>query len=49
VIGPSLAVDGSFSAIFIAIGLLGQHALRGALTRPTAMKVTGALIVVMGV
>jgi cytochrome c-type biogenesis protein len=49
VLGPSLAFVGSFSAIFIALGLLGQQALRGALTGPTALKVSGALIVVMGV
>jgi cytochrome c-type biogenesis protein len=49
VIGPSLAFVGSFSAIFIALGLLGQQALRGALTGPTALKVCGGLIVAMGV
>ncbi|MBV9472214.1 MAG: cytochrome c biogenesis protein CcdA [Solirubrobacterales bacterium] len=49
VIGPSLAFVGSFSVIFIALGLLGQRALRSALTGPTALKVSGALIVVMGV
>src|SRR5207244_11420750 len=49
VIGPSLAFVGSFSAIFIALGLLGQQALHGALTGPTALKVSGALIVLMGV
>jgi cytochrome c-type biogenesis protein len=48
VIGPSLAFVGSFSAIFIALGLLGQQALRGALTGSTAQHVCGALIVVMG-
>src|ERR1700686_697350 len=48
VIGPSLAFVASFSAIFIALGLLGQQALRGALTGPTALKVSGALIVAMG-
>ena len=48
VIGPSLAFVGSFSAIFIALGLLGQQALRGALTGSTAQHVSGALIVVMG-
>jgi cytochrome c-type biogenesis protein len=48
VIGPSLAFVASFSAIFIALGLLGEQALRGALTGPTAMKVCGALIVAMG-
>jgi cytochrome c-type biogenesis protein len=48
VIGPSLAFVGSFSAIFIALGLLGQQALRGALTGATAQHVCGAIIVVMG-
>ncbi len=45
---PSLAFVASFSMIFIALGLLGQQALRGALTGPTALKVCGALIVAMG-
>ena len=49
VIGPSLAFVASFSFIFIALGLLGQQALRGALTGPTALKVCGAVIVLMGV
>jgi cytochrome c-type biogenesis protein len=49
VIGPSLAFVASFSVIFIALGLLGQQALRGALRGPTALKVCGAAIVVMGV
>jgi len=48
VLGPSLAFVASFSAIFIALGLIGQRALHGALTGPTALKVSGALIVVMG-
>jgi cytochrome c-type biogenesis protein len=48
VLGPSLAFVASFSVIFIALGLLGQQALRGALTGPTALKVCGALIVGMG-
>jgi cytochrome c-type biogenesis protein len=48
VIGPSLAFVASFSAIFIALGLLGQRALRATLTGPTALKVCGALIVAMG-
>jgi cytochrome c-type biogenesis protein len=38
----------SFSAIFITLGLIGQRALHGALTGPTALKVCGGLIVVMG-
>jgi cytochrome c-type biogenesis protein len=49
VIGPSLAFVGSFSVIFIALGLLGQQALHGALTGPTALKISGAVIIVMGV
>src|SRR6202035_1522687 len=49
VIGPSLAFVGSFSFIFIALGLLGQRALRTALTGPAALKISGAVIVVMGV
>ena len=49
VIGPSLAFVASFSAIFIALGLLGQQALRGALTGPAALKVSGAIIIAMGV
>ncbi|MDQ2898097.1 MAG: cytochrome c biogenesis protein CcdA [Actinomycetota bacterium] len=48
VIGPSLAFIGSFSFIFIAFGLLGQQALHSALTGPTALKVSGALIIAMG-
>jgi cytochrome c-type biogenesis protein len=49
VIGPSLAFVASFSVIFIGLGLLGQQALHGALTGPTALKVSGAVIVLMGV
>jgi len=49
VIGPSLAFVASFSAIFISLGLLGQQALHGALTGPAAMKISGAVIVAMGV
>jgi cytochrome c-type biogenesis protein len=49
VLGPSLAFVASFSAIFITLGLLGQRALHSALTGPTALKVSGALIVLMGV
>src|SRR5207302_9164611 len=48
VLGPSLAFVATFSVIFIALGLLGQQALRGALTGPTALKVCGGLIVAMG-
>jgi cytochrome c-type biogenesis protein len=46
---PSLAFVASFSAIFIALGLLSQQTLHGALKGPTALKVCGALIVAMGV
>jgi cytochrome c-type biogenesis protein len=49
VIGPSLAFVASFSAIFIALGLLGQQALHSALTGPAALKVSGAIIIAMGV
>jgi cytochrome c-type biogenesis protein len=49
VIGPTLAFIGSFSAIFIALGLIGQQALHGALTGPTALKISGAVIIAMGV
>src|SRR5436305_10314259 len=49
VLGPSLAFVASFSMIFIALGLLGQQAIHGALTGPTALKVCGAVIVAMGV
>jgi cytochrome c-type biogenesis protein len=48
VIGPSLAFVASFSMIFISLGLLGEQALHGALTGPTAQKVCGAVIVAMG-
>ncbi len=48
VVGPSLAFVGSFSFIFIALGLLGQRALRTALTGPAALKISGAVIVAMG-
>ena len=49
VIGPSLAFCASFSFIFIALGLLGQRALRSTLTGPTALKISGGVIVFMGV
>jgi cytochrome c-type biogenesis protein len=48
VLGPSLAFVGSFSFVFIALGLLGQRALRTALTGPAALKISGAVIVAMG-
>ena len=49
VIGPSLAFVGSFSTIFIILGLLGQQALHSTLTGPTALKISGAVIILMGV
>ncbi|HTU97941.1 MAG TPA: cytochrome c biogenesis CcdA family protein [Solirubrobacteraceae bacterium] len=48
VIGPSLAFVGSFSFIFIALGLLGQRALHSALTGPTALKISGGVIILLG-
>ncbi|MGB9186195.1 MAG: cytochrome c biogenesis CcdA family protein, partial [Solirubrobacteraceae bacterium] len=48
VIGPSLAFIGSFSFIFIVLGLLGQRALHTALVGPTALKISGGLIIAMG-
>ena len=49
VLGPSLAFVASFSAIFIALGLLSEQALHGTLRGPTALKVSGAVIVAMGI
>jgi cytochrome c-type biogenesis protein len=49
VLGPSLMFVASFSAIFIALGLLSEQALHGALTGPAALKISGAVIVAMGV
>ncbi len=49
VIGPSLLFVASFSFIFIVLGLVGQRALHATLTGPTALKVSGALIIAMGV
>jgi cytochrome c-type biogenesis protein len=49
VLGPTLAFVASFSAIFIALGLISEQALHGSLTSPTAHKVCGAIIVAMGV
>jgi cytochrome c-type biogenesis protein len=48
VIGPTLAFVGSFSAVFIALGLLADEAFRGTLTGVTAQRVSGAIIVLMG-
>ncbi len=49
VIGPTLAFVASFSAIFIALGLIGQQALHASLTGPAALKISGAVIIAMGV
>src|ERR1700748_435412 len=49
VIGPRLAFVASFSFIFIVLGLLGQRARRTTLTGPAALKISGAVIIVMGV
>jgi cytochrome c-type biogenesis protein len=49
VIPPTLAFIASFSTIFIALGLLGQQALHAALTGPAALKVSGAVIIAMGI
>src|ERR1700726_2782580 len=49
VIGPSLLFVASFSFIFIMLGLIGQRALHATLTGPTALKVSGAVIIAMGV
>jgi cytochrome c-type biogenesis protein len=49
VLAPTLAFIASFSAIFITLGLIGERALRFTLTGPTAMKVSGALVIFMGV
>src|SRR5580692_11490510 len=45
VLGPTLAFVASFSVIFIFLGLLGETALRATLEGPTALKVSGALVV----
>ncbi len=49
VILPALAFVASFSTVFIALGLIGQQTLHAVLTGPTALKVSGAVIIVMGV
>ena len=49
VLGPTLAFIASFSAIFISLGLIAQTALRATLKGPAAMKVSGALVIAMGV
>jgi cytochrome c-type biogenesis protein len=48
VIGPSLLFVASFSFIFIVLGLLGQRALHAALVGPAALKISGAVIVALG-
>jgi cytochrome c-type biogenesis protein len=49
VIGPSLAFVASFSFIFIVLELLGQRALRTAITGQTAAKVSGAVVIALGI
>ncbi len=49
VVGPTLAFVASFSAIFIALGLLGQQALHAVLTGATAHRICGIVIIAMGV
>jgi cytochrome c-type biogenesis protein len=49
VLVPSLTFVASFSAIFIALGLLSEQALHGTLTGPAALKVCGAVIILMGI
>ncbi len=46
---PSLAFVASFSTVFIALGLIGQQTLHATLTGPTAVKVSGAVIITMGI
>src|ERR1700685_534724 len=48
VLGPTAVFVASFSAIFIVLGLLGEQALRGALKGPAALKISGAVIIAMG-
>ena len=48
VLGPSLLFIGSFSFIFIVLGLLGQRALHSTLKGPAALKISGAIVIVMG-
>lgn len=49
VIGPSLAFVASFSFVFITLGLLGEQALHATLTGPAALKISGAMIIAMGI
>lgn len=48
VIGPSLLFVASFSFVFIVLGLLGGRALHAALVGPAAMKISGGVIILMG-
>jgi cytochrome c-type biogenesis protein len=48
VIGPALSFVFTFSIIFIALGLLGEQTLRGALKGQTALRVSGIVIILMG-
>ncbi len=48
VIGPALKFVFTFSLIFIALGLLGEQALRGALKGHAALQISGIVIMVMG-
>ena len=48
VIVPSLLFVASFSFVFIVLGLLGQRALHAALVGPAALKISGAVIIAMG-
>lgn len=49
VLGPTLAFIASFSVIFIGLGLIAQTALRATLEGATALKVTGGIVIAMGV
>jgi len=46
---PTLAFIASFSVIFICLGLIARTVLRATLEGPTAMKVTGGIVIAMGV
>jgi cytochrome c-type biogenesis protein len=48
VIVPSLLFIASFSAIFMALGYIGSRALGSALRGETAIKVSGGLVILMG-
>jgi cytochrome c-type biogenesis protein len=49
VIVPALKFVFTFSLIFVALGLLGEQALHGALKGRAALQVSGIVIIVMGV